>query len=115
MDNWKAYVCTASRHQAFTYLQKKKVERMAAVQLRSQQTTTTYPDFGAETELQKLIAAAVHQLPAQQQLVYKLTREQGLRRHEIAARLNIAPDTVKGTLQKALRSIKQYLHQHLMS
>lgn len=60
-------------------------------------------------ESRRLIDEAVAQLPPQRQLVYKLSREQGLNREEIAGRLGISPNTVKNHLQEALKSIRAHL------
>lgn len=58
---------------------------------------------------EKRIEEAIRQLPAQQKLVYQLSRQQGLSIQEIAAELNISPHTVKSHLAKALSFIRTYL------
>jgi RNA polymerase sigma-70 factor (family 1) len=59
-----------------------------------------------------LIAQAVQELPEQQRLVFHLSKELGLSRDEIAARLNVSPHTVKNQLGSARKSIQQYMHAH---
>jgi RNA polymerase sigma-70 factor (ECF subfamily) len=59
-----------------------------------------------------LLNKAVGNLTAQQQAVYKLTREQGLSYNEVAAQLNISPNTVKNHLTIALKYIREYLRHH---
>jgi RNA polymerase sigma-70 factor (ECF subfamily) len=63
-----------------------------------------------ETEL--LLHKAVEQLPPQQQLIFRLSREQGLSQAEIAEKLQISRNTIKSHMNKALHSIRQYLQAH---
>ncbi|UYQ95967.1 RNA polymerase sigma-70 factor [Chitinophaga horti] len=61
-------------------------------------------------ESQELISRAVALLPPQQQRIYQLSRKEGLSQQEIAAQLNISVSTVKVHMNKALHTIKHYLH-----
>ncbi|MGN7722691.1 RNA polymerase sigma factor [Chitinophaga sp. 22620] len=47
-------------------------------------------------------------LPEQQQVVYRLSREKGMRRGEIAVHLNLSPNTVKVHLSRALHFIREH-------
>lgn len=62
-------------------------------------------------ELELLLNQAVAQLPPQQQKVYQLSRNAGLRHDEIAALLNISQETVKKHIMAALLSIRKYLER----
>lgn len=51
----------------------------------------------------------VDKLPRQQQLVYKLSRVEGLSHKEIAEQLQISPNTVKNHMVEALKTLKTHL------
>lgn len=64
-------------------------------------------------EVQHLINDVLKKLPPQQNLVFKLSREQGLKHAEIAQLLKISPYTVKNHLVLALQTIREYLRHNL--
>jgi len=58
-------------------------------------------------QTERLIAC----LPKQQQLIFKLSREEGLTHHEIAEKLGLSPNTVKNHMVQALKTLKNSLYQ----
>ncbi|MGN6419972.1 MAG: RNA polymerase sigma factor [Pseudobacter sp.] len=60
-------------------------------------------------EKESFIRKAFSRLPAQQQLVLYLSKEQGLRRDEIADRLQLSPNTVKVHLLRAMQFMKEHI------
>lgn len=56
-------------------------------------------------ENRAFLDAVISQLPPQQQLVYRLMKQEGLSRDEVAAKLNISPNTVKNHLAAAVEAI----------
>lgn len=63
-------------------------------------------------EMKRNIEQAVSKLPIQQQQVFRMSREQGLSRKEIAASLGIAEKTVRNHLTLSLKSVQRYLDRH---
>jgi len=55
-----------------------------------------------------LLNKVLTRLPARQRMVYQLSRENGLRRNEIAHHLNLSPNTVKVHLLRALQFMKEH-------
>jgi RNA polymerase sigma-70 factor (ECF subfamily) len=47
-------------------------------------------------------------MPPQQRLVYKLAKQEGWSREEIAERLNISPNTVRNHLAAAVEFLRSY-------
>lgn len=63
-------------------------------------------------EMQQLISQAVEQLPPQRKLIYKLSRQEGLKNEEIAIKLNLSLSTVKNQLSTALNAIREHLQKY---
>ena len=67
----------------------------------------------AMKETAGLIRRAIEQLPPQQQKIYRMSREQGLKLTEVAAALDLSHNTVREHMSKALKNIRVYLLRHL--
>lgn len=63
-------------------------------------------------ENEQILQEAISKLSAQQQLIYHLSRHQGLKHDEIATRLNISPNTVKVHMVNALKTIRAHVREH---
>ncbi|WKN44127.1 RNA polymerase sigma factor [Tunicatimonas pelagia] len=63
-------------------------------------------------DLEAFQEQAIQGLPTRRQLIFRMSRTEGLSHEEIAQRLNISPNTVKDQITKALRTIKEQLHIH---
>jgi len=59
-------------------------------------------------EKKELLDAVIRQLPPQQQMVYKLSKQEGLSRLEIAGYMGISPNSVRNHLYDAVKSIRLY-------
>ena len=57
-------------------------------------------------ENQQLLKEIIEQLPPQQQLVYKLSKQEGMSRIEIASHMHISPNSVRNHLHDAVKSIR---------
>ena len=62
-------------------------------------------------EMEQYAEKIVANLPKQQQLVFKLSREEGLSHNEIAKKLGLSPNTVKNHMVQALKALKASLQQ----
>lgn len=63
-------------------------------------------------ELNKIAQQSINALPAQQQTVFILSREEGLSYDEIAQRLQISPNTVRNHMVCALKNLKLQFSKH---
>lgn len=62
-------------------------------------------------EINQFAEKIIANLPRQQQLVFRLSREEGLSHKEIAQKLGLSPNTVKNHMVQALRTLKIGLQQ----
>ena len=69
-------------------------------------TTQEYLEFA---QLQRELESAVQQLPEKCQLVFRMSREQGLTDKEIAAELDVSVNTVRTQMHRALGKLKNSL------
>lgn len=72
---------------------------------------TTHESFALK-ELNLLVDKAINKLPAQRKKIYRMSRDEGKSIPEIAAILNISPNTVKNALVAALKFIREYLAKY---
>lgn len=109
--DFKAYVFTMVKHRALNSLKRMSKEELV---IRRMAFQSEPEDRSTESEVQynelrKKVDQAVRQLPPQQQTVYRMSREQGLRQEEISHRLNLTVATVKKHLTLSLRHIRKNL------
>lgn len=60
-------------------------------------------------DLEHYAEKIIEKLPRQQQIVFKLSRVEGLSHKEIAEQLHISPNTVKNHMVEALKTLKTHL------
>ncbi len=60
-------------------------------------------------DLERFTEKIIEKLPRQQQLIFKLSRVEGLSHKEIADQLHISPNTVKNHMVEALKNLKANL------
>jgi RNA polymerase sigma-70 factor (family 1) len=64
------------------------------------------------SELEELTEKALQNLSAQQQIVFRLSKYEGLSHQEIAERLDISKETVKKHSAEALKTLRIHLKKH---
>jgi len=102
------YLSRAIRNQSFNILERRHRERIKsqsyapgeAINLLSPERELMI------RELQQQIDNSIKALPPQCQLVFKLSREDGLSNKEIAKKLNLSENTIKSHLKKANKDIQ---------
>ena len=60
-------------------------------------------------KLKDKLSEAVKQLPPQQQKIYTLYKEQGIKQDEIAKQLNLSRSTIQSHMKLAMGNIHKYL------
>ena len=108
--NFRAYLFTATRNHAFNIL---RDEARKAVLYQSWVSELSYsedPDAGTDHEkYYTFLEEAVAHLAPQQQKVWRMSREDGMKHEEIAENLQLSRETVKRHISLALASISRYV------
>jgi RNA polymerase sigma-70 factor (family 1) len=114
VENADGYLFVMARNASLDAIQKRTSESNMRIHLQ-----TRNPSSENSTELEidlnetgKLLEQAVRNLPPQQETIYRLSKEEGLTRQEIASRLHISENTVRNHLAAAIQSIKAWLKSH---
>jgi RNA polymerase sigma-70 factor (ECF subfamily) len=112
LEKFEAWLFIVARNQAYKVIRKKVNDPIFVEQLE------IYFALSSDSperqlllrETQELIGKAAGELPPQQQLVFNLSRQQGLSLDEIAVELGLSKNTVKAHLAKALITVRHYLN-----
>jgi RNA polymerase sigma-70 factor (ECF subfamily) len=110
IDNPSSYFFTAVYRKVYHHYRKVALEKrllQAAPSIKEWVNTTDEMVMAHESS--ELICQAISKLPPQQQLVFKLSKQEGLSREDVASQLHISPNTVKNHLSNAIKFIRAFL------
>ncbi|WP_028296501.1 RNA polymerase sigma-70 factor [Olivibacter sitiensis] len=110
IHNFAAYLTQLVRNQAYTVL-RKQMRQVKAYESMSNQTGEKQLDLDRQLdfrETQRILDEAVAGLSPQQQRVYHLCHQQGLKYEDAANELGISVDTVRFHMKAALKSIRNH-------
>lgn len=108
-QNLQNYIFVASRNAAINYLRKELAhvhEQIETVQEKIYAESNIEDSIFAR-EINLLIEMVVSEMPKQRQLIYRMSREEGLSNNEIANKLEISKRSVENQLSIALKEIRQ--------
>jgi len=109
-ESIRAYLLRATRNRSLNQLRHANVARRAEPQLVGEESVNaTGASQLVAGELRTALVAAVAELPPACRQVFEMSRGQGLRYAEIAARLEISVKTVESQMGKALRHLRMRL------
>lgn len=115
LECFTAWFNTVVRNHLFSLLKRK-----AAREKREIVFANKIPSFNNNVEekillkeTEQLIERALYTLPPQQNKVYRLIKVSGMKKEEVATRLNLSTETVKSHLSKAIKGIRAYCMAHM--
>jgi RNA polymerase sigma-70 factor (ECF subfamily) len=115
IQNINAFLYKLAENKVYDFL--RRAARYENVRNEFWQSYQQYhsPDGGdlEAKEFNGIIQKAIEQLPPQRKAIYLLTTREGMKRHEVAAELNLSPNTVRNQLSEAIHYIRQYVNKHL--
>ncbi|TCD00949.1 RNA polymerase sigma factor [Pedobacter psychroterrae] len=102
------YLARGIRNQAFNILDRRHRERMKSEGYApAEDVNLLSPERALMLrELQEQIDNSIAALPPQCQLIFKLSRQEGLSNKEIAEKLNLSENTIKSHLKKANKDLR---------
>ncbi len=112
----KSFLYRMVHNSCITDIRKGKVRNMHAVHVKTHGEVLS-DDASAplqKSELERMIAGAIDELPEQCRLVFKLSRFEQMKYAEIAQHLNISVKTVENHMGKALRMLRESLKDYLI-
>lgn len=113
-SNLKALLFVICRNNSFNRLKVNQRHRSRFVELEDSKLDSSWSHEEeplAEKDLKDLLEKVIRKLPTKQQLVFRLSRLEGLSHQEIADRLQISKNTVKNHLIAALKAVKEELQE----
>lgn len=112
VDNPSAYFFTAVYRRIYQYYRRLSYERkfLQSVSAAKESENTT-DEMVLANEYKAWISKAITRLPPQQKLVFRLSKEEGMNREDIARQLDISPNTVKNHLTNARKLIQAFLRK----
>jgi len=109
----KNYLFFSVRNQCFNLLEHEKVEKRHVRQNLSAPTDQPDPDSCfLEIGLMQRIEQSISLLPEKRREIFMLSRQHGLKYHEIAVRLNISIKTVEAQMGLALKQLREMLKDY---
>lgn len=104
-----AYMYTAARNAAFNHLKHRTVSDKYLANHRLQEVEVTPEEWMYAREIELLMEMAVSQMPAQRQMIYRMSRNSGLENDDIAQQLGISKKTVENQLSLALKELRRII------
>ncbi|HTN09169.1 RNA polymerase sigma factor [Agriterribacter sp.] len=115
VDHFTAWFYTITRNHLFSLIKRKAArenrEIIFANKMPSICNNTDEKLLLEETE--ELLKKALYLLPPQQNKVYRLIKECGMKKEEVAIELKLSTETVKVHLAKAMKNIRNYCLAHM--
>lgn len=112
VDSFEAWLQAIVKNHVFDLLKKISREALAMKEFGAafnQESDATEAAL-LNKENEQLLQEAIEKLTPQQRQIYALCRFEGLKHDEVAAKLNISPNTVKVHMTNAHRIIRSFLH-----
>lgn len=115
INNLDAFVFKTIQNQAINHFKRAARENLLLLQIEQQSSTYESSTETASNQraVQHAINDVVQRLPPQQHLVFKLSKEQGLKLDEIASTLKISRNTVKNHLAGAIKTVREQVRMNL--
>jgi RNA polymerase sigma-70 factor (ECF subfamily) len=112
VDNPELYLFAVAKNKTLNYLRKAQYDEKLVTEIKNRMNplSNDVEEKVSISENNRLLQEAITMLSPQRQLVYRLSRYQGLNHKQIAEEMQLSRNTVKNHLVHALRFIRIYLN-----
>ena len=107
------YIFIMARNYTFNALKRVVRQKQNLLHAAKELSVATPEIILEDKDFQRVLNDAVDKLPPQQQTVYKLIKNNGLTKIEVAEKLGISPNTVKTHYDTAIRQVRAYCMANL--
>ena len=113
VDSPRSWLFRVAANTGRSWLKKKMASEQRQQQHRQgqQDTVDIFPERVDLQSIAAVVQRTVLSFPPQRRRIYQMSREEGLKPSEIAARLDISVSTVKNTLLSAVKAIRENIEQ----
>lgn len=108
------YVFTILHNCIYSHFRKLVLERQLKSKIAQMDEKSENPveTLLLEKENRTILEKIINQLPPQQKVIYRLAKQEGVSREDIAKQLNISPNTVRNHLATAVDHLRTYLKKN---
>jgi RNA polymerase sigma-70 factor (family 1) len=107
-----AFLFKIAYHKALNFLRitsrRRDIQKLVAYEIEKASFNEAEEKLTRD-EYRRLLNTAIAQLTPQRQLVYRLSREEGMTHDQIAAALDLSPNTIKNHITESTRLIREFL------
>jgi RNA polymerase sigma-70 factor (ECF subfamily) len=107
------YLFTIAKHTVLNFYKKREVEKRYFEKLADEPESPIEENVYCK-ELQRLINKAIDSMPAQQQKIFRLSREEGFTNAEIANQLHISKRTVEKHISNSLKLVRRIIEKNYL-
>jgi RNA polymerase sigma-70 factor (ECF subfamily) len=107
----KAYLMASVRNRSIDYLRKQlRHQTESDEEIKELAANYSSPEeHTISAELEQIIESAIDQLPPQGRIIFRMSRDQGLRYQEIADQMQISIKTVETHMVRSLKTLRENL------
>ncbi len=111
--SFKNYLFRSVKNLCINYIQHNKTKlRYARKVISEVENHFSDDDSFPEIELSKKIEESINSLPEKRKKIFRLSRQEGLKYHEIATKLNISIKTVETQMSLAIKTLRDKLKNY---
>ena len=110
----KNYFSRSIKNLCLNFIQHRKtVEKHSQTLIQESKSDESYNEVYIETELAAKIEESILSLPGKRLEIFRLSREDGLKYHEIAKKLNVSIKTVETQMSLAIKTLREKLKEYI--